>query len=46
MKDRFAAEGSTVVGSTPEQLRDYLERDIAKWQKVVKAANIRLDASQ
>jgi tripartite-type tricarboxylate transporter receptor subunit TctC len=46
VKDRFAAEGSSVVGSTPEQLRDYLKRDIAKWQKVVKAANIRLDASQ
>jgi tripartite-type tricarboxylate transporter receptor subunit TctC len=46
VKDRFAAEGSSVVGSTPEQLRDYLRRDIAKWQKVVKTANIRLDASQ
>jgi len=46
VKDRLAAEGSSVVASTPEQLRDYLKRDIAKWQKVVKAANIRLDASQ
>jgi tripartite-type tricarboxylate transporter receptor subunit TctC len=46
VKDRLAAEGSSVVASTPEQLRDYLRRDIAKWQKVVKAANIRLDASQ
>jgi tripartite-type tricarboxylate transporter receptor subunit TctC len=46
VKDRLAAEGSTVVASTPEELRTHLQRDIAKWQKVVKAANIRLDASQ
>ena len=46
VKDRLAAEGSTVVASTPEELRMHLQRDIAKWQKVVKAANIRLDASQ
>src|SRR3954469_8805265 len=43
VKERLAAEGSTVVASTPEALRDHLRRDIAKWQKVVKAANIRLE---
>ena len=46
VKDRLAADGSTVVASTPEQLREHLKRDIAKWQNVVKAANIRLEASQ
>jgi tripartite-type tricarboxylate transporter receptor subunit TctC len=46
MRERLAAEGSTVVGSTPEALRDHLRADIAKWQKVVKAADIRLDASR
>jgi tripartite-type tricarboxylate transporter receptor subunit TctC len=46
VKNRLAAEGSTVVASTQGELRDHLERDIAKWRKVVKAANIRLDASQ
>jgi tripartite-type tricarboxylate transporter receptor subunit TctC len=46
IRERLAAEGSTVVASTPEALRAHLQRDIAKWQKVVKAANIRLDASQ
>lgn len=46
VKDRFAAEGSTVVASTPEALRQHLQQDIAKWAKVVKAAKIRLDASQ
>src|SRR5689334_12250213 len=46
VKDRLAAEGSTVVASTPPELKAFLQRDIAKWQKVVKAANIRLEASQ
>jgi tripartite-type tricarboxylate transporter receptor subunit TctC len=46
VKNRLAAEGSTVVASTPEQLRAHLQRDIAKWQKVVKAANIRLNVTQ
>ena len=46
VRDRLAAEGSTVVASTPEALRAHLQRDIQKWQKVVKAANIRLDATK
>lgn len=46
VKDRLAAEGSTVVASTPEQLTAYLKQDIAKWQKVVKQADIKLDASR
>jgi tripartite-type tricarboxylate transporter receptor subunit TctC len=45
VNERLAAEGSTVVASTPEQLRTHLQRDIAKWQHVVKTANIPLDAS-
>jgi tripartite-type tricarboxylate transporter receptor subunit TctC len=43
VKERLAAEGSTVVASTPEALREHLRRDIAKWQNVVKTANIRLE---
>jgi tripartite-type tricarboxylate transporter receptor subunit TctC len=46
IKERLAADGSTVVASTPAELKSHLERDVAKWQKVVKAANIRLEASQ
>jgi tripartite-type tricarboxylate transporter receptor subunit TctC len=45
VNERLAAEGSTVVASTPDQLRAHLQRDIGKWQHVVKTANIRLDAS-
>jgi len=46
VRDRLAAEGSTVVASTPEALRTHVQRDIEKWQKVVKAGNIRLGATQ
>jgi tripartite-type tricarboxylate transporter receptor subunit TctC len=45
VNERLAADGSMVVASTPEQLRAHLQREIAKWQHVVKTANIRLDAS-
>jgi tripartite-type tricarboxylate transporter receptor subunit TctC len=46
VKERLAAEGSTVVASTPEQLTAHLKQEIAKWDKVVKQANIRLDATR
>jgi tripartite-type tricarboxylate transporter receptor subunit TctC len=46
MSARLAADGSTVVASTPEQLTEHLKRDIAKWARVVKAADIRLDATR
>jgi tripartite-type tricarboxylate transporter receptor subunit TctC len=46
VKDRLAAEGSTVVASTPEQLTAHLRQEIAKWTKVVKQANIKLDSTR
>ena len=46
LKERLAAEGSAVVASTPAELKAHLQRDVAKWQKVVKAANIRLETTQ
>jgi tripartite-type tricarboxylate transporter receptor subunit TctC len=42
VKERMAASGLEIVGGTPAQLRKVLAEDIAKWQKVVKAANIKL----
>jgi tripartite-type tricarboxylate transporter receptor subunit TctC len=41
MKARLAADGMEVGGGSPERFFDLLKRDVAKWQKVVKAANIR-----
>jgi tripartite-type tricarboxylate transporter receptor subunit TctC len=42
MKSRMEATGLEVVGGTQEHLRDVIIQDIAKWKKVVKAANIKL----
>jgi tripartite-type tricarboxylate transporter receptor subunit TctC len=41
VKQRFAAEGIDPVDGPPEVFRNAVERDVAKWVKVVKAANIR-----
>jgi tripartite-type tricarboxylate transporter receptor subunit TctC len=40
LKERLAADGSEAVGSTPQEFADHLNREIAKWGKVVKAAKI------
>ena len=42
VKARMEASGLEIVGGTPAHLREVLTQDIAKWQKVVKAANIKL----
>jgi len=41
VKEQLAAEGGEVVGGTPQEFAAYMEREIGKWMKVVKAANIR-----
>jgi tripartite-type tricarboxylate transporter receptor subunit TctC len=46
VKARLAKEGSTVVASTPEQLVEHLRTEIAKWERVTRAANIRLEATR
>ena len=43
VKERFATSGTTIVGSTPEELADHIKKQIAAWAKVIKAAGIRLD---
>jgi tripartite-type tricarboxylate transporter receptor subunit TctC len=42
VKERMAADGVDPAGGTPEHLRTVLQRDIAKWQKVVKSAGIKV----
>jgi len=41
VKERMSGEGLTPGGGSPERLREVLEREIARWQKVVRAANIK-----
>ena len=41
MKERMAAEGLEPAGGPPSQFGDILKRDVPKWTKVVKDANIK-----
>jgi tripartite-type tricarboxylate transporter receptor subunit TctC len=43
IRKRMHDLGSTIVGSTPEELAQYLQAEIAKWGPVIREANIRLD---
>jgi tripartite-type tricarboxylate transporter receptor subunit TctC len=38
----LSAEGSTPIGSTPDQFTAHIRREIEKWRKLVKEASIRL----
>jgi tripartite-type tricarboxylate transporter receptor subunit TctC len=39
---RLASDGSTPVGSTPEQFSAHIKSEIAKWRKLVKEAKLEL----
>jgi tripartite-type tricarboxylate transporter receptor subunit TctC len=41
IKQRMAGEGMEPAGGSPERVREALRRDVTKWQKVVKVANIK-----
>ena len=41
VRERLTHEGGDVIGSTPGQFASHIENEIAKWTKVVNAANIR-----
>lgn len=40
---RLSPDGAEPVGSSPEQLRQFVVNDIARWSKVVKTAGIKFD---
>jgi tripartite-type tricarboxylate transporter receptor subunit TctC len=42
VRERLAADGGAVVGSTPEELAAMLKVEIAKWARIVKSAGIPL----
>ena len=42
-RERLATQGAEPIGNTPDEFTAVMKRDIAKWAKVVKDANIRLD---
>jgi tripartite-type tricarboxylate transporter receptor subunit TctC len=43
VKERFATLGFEVVANTPEEFAAQIRAEIPKWEKVIKAANIRVE---
>lgn len=43
LRERYATLGVEPVANTPEQFAEQIKTDLARWQKVVEAAKIRLD---
>jgi len=43
VRDRFAAMGVIAVGDRPEQFGAFIREDFARWTKVVKDGNIKVD---
>jgi tripartite-type tricarboxylate transporter receptor subunit TctC len=43
LQQRLAADGSEGVGSSPEEFRQFIRAEIAKWGKAVKAAGAKVD---
>jgi len=41
--ERLSSQGVEPIGSTPEELAAFMQSETAKWGKVVREANIRLD---
>ena len=35
VKERLEADGTLIIGSTPEAFRDFLRADVEKWKRVV-----------
>ena len=43
VQERFASEGGEIVANTPEEFGAFIRRDIPKWTRVIKAAQIKVD---
>lgn len=42
-RERLASQGAEPIGNTPEEFTAQMKRDLTKWAKVVRDANIKLD---
>jgi tripartite-type tricarboxylate transporter receptor subunit TctC len=42
-RERFLVQGALASGISPEQFQDFIRREIGKWERVAKAANVRVD---
>ena len=43
VREKFAGVGAVTTGGTPEQFTAYIAEDLARWTKVVKDANVKVD---
>ena len=43
VRERLAGDGSEPVGSTPEEFAVHMKSEVAKWQKVVREADMKLE---
>jgi tripartite-type tricarboxylate transporter receptor subunit TctC len=43
LRQRFAADATDAVGSTPEEFAAFLKSEVARWSKVARDADIRAD---
>ena len=43
LKDLLGAQGAEPAGGTPDEFGALIRRDLAKWEKVVKASGARVD---
>ena len=43
VKQRLVAQGFDAEGNTPEEFTELIRRDLARWQKVIGAAKIRVE---
>lgn len=41
VKDRLAADGLTVVANTPEQFAEFLNREVAKYTRIIQAVGVK-----
>jgi tripartite-type tricarboxylate transporter receptor subunit TctC len=43
MKEYFAQQGFFVGGNSPAEFRAFIEQEIPKWARIIKAANVKID---
>ena len=43
VRERLAILGADIIGGTPREFADHIQREIPKWAKIIKAAGVQLD---
>lgn len=43
VRDRLTAQGAEIIGGTPREFADYIQREIPKWAKVIRESGAKAD---